>query len=152
MFKAALNFDCKNVTMMTKTKWTLVVALLAFFSTGCATTNTNAKLDYQRLKGSWQWDFPVGYNILTIESVTVRGEKVYLLAYHESVNFDLGRDTRGKGSRPVGTIDRRRDPREIVFKWGRSKSQMDLRWDGAGRLWGTAMWTTWSGDVEYTKR
>jgi len=69
--------------MMTKVKWTLVVALLAFFPTGGATTDVDAKLDYQSLKGSWQWDYPVGYNILTIESVTVCGEKVYLLAYHD---------------------------------------------------------------------
>ena len=138
--------------MMTKAKWTLVVALLAFFPTGGATTDVDAKLDYQSLKGSWQWDYPVGYNILTIESVTVRGEKVYLLAYHESVNFDTGQDTRGKGTRPTGTIDLRHEPKQIVFKWGRSKSRMDLWWNGGGRLWGTAMWKTWSGDVEYTKR
>jgi len=137
--------------MMTKAKWALMVALLALSATGCATTDTGAKLDYQSLKGTWEWDYPVGYNILTIESVTPRTEKVYLLGYYEASSVSLGINTLGKGRTITGTIDLRHEPKEIVFKF-KSGSQINLYWNGGGRLWGSCMFKTWSGDCEFNKK
>ena len=139
--------------MTIKAKWALVIVLLAFLATGCATTDTDAKLDYQRLVGRWEWTYALGYNILTIKTVTVVGEEVFLRCVYEAYNPSWGIDTRGTGTYPTGVIDLRREPNKIAFRWGgRSKSRIDVWWNGGGRMWGTAGFTDWSGDVEYSKK
>jgi hypothetical protein len=121
------------------------VALLVFFVAGCASTNDDAKLDYQRLKGKWEWGYPIGYDTLTIETVTVPDKKAYVFGF-----YDVSNTNATVRSRHVeGEIDLNREPNEIVFKgFGR----LELRWNGGGRLWGSCMFKTWSGDCEFTKR
>lgn len=118
-------------------------------ATDTATTNTDAKLDYQCLVGSWEWGFDIGYHILKIEKITVAGEKIYLFGSYHNYAFGSGIDTSKTGRTITGTIDLRREPHEIVFTgYGRQ----DLRWEGGGGMWGTASFKGWSGDVEFTKK
>jgi hypothetical protein len=126
------------------------VVLLAFFATDYGTADasaadTDAKLDYQKLVGSWEWNYPIGYSTLTIENVAEFRGNVYAFG-----SYDVSsRDNTVSGRRVTGTIDLQGERNKLVFK---GYGTLELWWNGGGRLWGSCMFKTWSGDCEYSKK
>lgn len=127
-------------------KATRVLAVGTFsILVACATPDTGGKIDYQKLVGQWEWAYPIGYDTLTIETVTPTGETVYAFGVYAISN----ENTTIRGRHVKGEVDLKRERNEIVFTgFGR----LELRWNGGGRLWGSCMFRTWSGDCEYNKK
>ena len=108
-------------------------------------TNIKGKFDYQKLVGSWEWTYPIGYSTLTIETVSLAGEKVYA-----SGSFDVSsQDTTVRGRKVIGTVNLQGEAGNIVFK---GFGTLDLWWNGGGYLWGSCMFRTWTGDCEFSKK
>ncbi|MDP3957367.1 MAG: hypothetical protein Q8Q10_02600, partial [bacterium] len=83
-------------------------------------TNTAAgaaELDYQKLIGSWEWGYPIGFTVVIIRSVTVdEGGKVVLKGIYRVCPPIC--DKTQKGLLINGTIDPQREKNEIAFVVG----------------------------------